>query len=268
MPRSRPLEYSHLAKLVSESRLRPYLDFASGRTRDAVALYEWNSEMGAALWDLISYFEVSLRNAIARELESLCLSSGSHQLWFNRTAWFSPQERKNIREAKERVRQQTAPRRPGGAVRAIDSDLLVPHLMFGFWVGMLDPLHANVLWIAGLQRAFPNLPSPQRGLVRGPAGEIGGLRNMIAHHDPLLKRNILSDEEMILRACYWIDCDLADWLAENSQVRAVHARRPNLPPTVRFSGTGRPATTPPATTPPATTPPATTPPATTPAMTP
>src|SRR5688572_30468567 len=78
-----PMDFDYLAKLVSGARLQAYLDEVGGSKPLAAELYLWDAELAAALWELISAFEIAMRNAMARELTTLRRSSAPRAAWFN-----------------------------------------------------------------------------------------------------------------------------------------------------------------------------------------
>jgi hypothetical protein len=225
------LEYDHLVAVVSPERLRPYLSEARGSRPVAAELYTWNIEIGAALWELLCYLEVATRNAMARELQIIRTGAGARNgvvpQWYNRDEWFTARQREGIREAKAKAKASPNGATPGRVVAG---------LMFGFWVSLIDPAHTETLWIPGLRRAFPNSPGGHKE-VRGKLAWANQLRNDIAHHNRLYRRPILDVEEELLRAAFWIDPLLADWMATASTVRTVNSRRPILPPTLRWNAT-------------------------------
>jgi len=220
------LDYDHLALVMSPERLAPYLSEAKGSKPLAAELYAWNVEISGALWDLIVYLEVATRNAMARELQTLCVGMGSGRgpvpQWYNHRAWFTTRQNTAIQDAKTRVRG-----------KGLTSGRVIAQLTFGFWVSLVDPAHAPTLWIPGLHKAFPNSPGGH-GPVRAKLGWVNDIRNDIAHHNRLFGRKILDVEQELMRTAFWVDPKLADWMSSVSAVRAANARRPDLPPTLRW----------------------------------
>jgi hypothetical protein len=214
---------------VSEDRLHPYLVETRGSRELAAELYTWNVQIGAAFWELLAYLEVAMRNAMARELQALRRGEwsgrGVSPQWYNRRSWLTARQLEAIEEAKSKA---------AGTPTGLTHGKVVAALMFGFWVSLIDPGHAESLWIPGLRHAFPQSPGGHKE-VRGRLGWANQLRNDIAHHNRLHARNILEVEDDIIRAAYWIDTDLADWMAAASTVRALNARRPQLPPTLKWN---------------------------------
>lgn len=57
-----------VAVAISPTRLAPYLAEANGRTQDAIRLYQWNIEMSGAVYELLHFFEVALRNTMDAQI--------------------------------------------------------------------------------------------------------------------------------------------------------------------------------------------------------
>lgn len=55
---------------LSPPRFGPYLAQCHGDAEDAEALYTWNAEISAAMWEPLSLLEVALRNAIDRQMSN------------------------------------------------------------------------------------------------------------------------------------------------------------------------------------------------------
>lgn len=55
---------------LSSPRLQTYLDASGNNLQRALRLYEWNINLGQTLMKDIAFFEVALRNAYNREIDS------------------------------------------------------------------------------------------------------------------------------------------------------------------------------------------------------
>lgn len=55
---------------LSSPRLQTYLDASGNNLQRALRLYEWNINLGQTLMKDIAFFEVALRNAYDREIDS------------------------------------------------------------------------------------------------------------------------------------------------------------------------------------------------------
>ena len=64
---------------------------------------------------------------------------------------------------------------------------MIAELTLGFWRYLSTTAHHHPLWIPYLHNAFT--PGTARQAVDAPVGRLHQLRNRIAHHEPLLRRN-------------------------------------------------------------------------------
>ena len=84
------------------------------------------------------------------------------------------------------------------------------------------------LWPA-LQKAFPLHPdggSAPRGDVEDRMQRIHVLRNRIAHHEPVFRRNLQHDFGDMLTLVGWISVEACDWVADLSRVESILGARP------------------------------------------
>jgi len=126
------------------------------------------------------------------------------------------------REQIERAVREAGPGAPPGKV--------IAELMFGFWRYLSTAAHHHPLWIPYLHTAFA--PGTSRRAVDRPVGRLHQLRNRIAHHEPLLRRNAatgvlsLTTQHLVdrhadlLTVAELISPDLRDYIAATSTVRA------------------------------------------------
>lgn len=56
---------------LSSERLTPYVSLATGDKKLAICLYLWNAQLSESLQIAVHVFEVTLRNAIHRELSNV-----------------------------------------------------------------------------------------------------------------------------------------------------------------------------------------------------
>lgn len=252
---------------LSTSRLKKYLDYADGDLEKAIELHSWNCALGASLHIPIQHFELILRNACDRELQSIFgqpdwfnvlptgpipkpvvvtkkkslrvvllerfksvrewligLSKPTKEVPVEITTW--DYLNNEIKIVKERLSQSKRdPNNPPCIVAA---------LSFGFWVVLFTKKLDQQFYRAGsgegLYKLAPNQPAHknQRYQFHARLERIKGLRNRIAHHEPLFHRNLLSAHELILTMTGFIDTDSANWIAHHSQFLEVWNNPPEL----------------------------------------
>lgn len=100
---------------------------------------------------------------------------------------------------------------------------IVAELNFGFWVSIFGPKYDTSLWVPALRHAFPNRPKRcERKGVSGRLNAIRRLRNRVAHHEPILHRNVAQDHAQIIDALDWMCPFTAKWVAVHSRFDDVN----------------------------------------------
>jgi hypothetical protein len=207
-----------IRRVLSTPRWEAYRTAASGDDDLAWLLYQWNLAVGAALYAPLHWLEVSLRNAMHRQL------SGH----FSRPAWWTavplhPHTRRQLADAAARFYRLT--RRTPGA------DDLVAALSLGFWVSLLSTGYDRVLWVPVLHRAFrPAYRGPRRGL-HVELTKVLELRNRVMHHEPVHRRNLTVDVLRLQTLLMYVVGEASPALGDFAPVHAALARHPVAPVT-------------------------------------
>ncbi|GEO81270.1 hypothetical protein ROR02_14010 [Pararhodospirillum oryzae] len=205
---------------LSPERVATYLAETNDDLDEALHLYTWNTALCAAFYGPLQGLEVSLRNALHRELVS---RYGPH--------WYDDPDcpldrgaRSRVANARENLNRNRYP---------VDPPHMVAALSFGFWVSLLgkggkqagSSVSANyemAFWRPALHRAFPKVKA-KRGDVHEPLDYLRTLRNRIAHHEPIFKRDLAADHTSILMVAGWICPVTRDWIAYHSRVPEILA---------------------------------------------
>lgn len=217
---------------LSRPRLDVYRVAAHRDDSAALALYEWNAQLSAALGHDLAHLEVGLRNAYDRALtEHLDLP---HHWTSCGDQVFAPVLRVRKRgnggkvtvdvNARPRASLERAIREAGGS-RA-PAGKVIAQLTFGFWRYLTSTAHEITLWRPALHHAFP--VGTSRTSVDSPVGRLHELRNRVAHHEPLLKLDIASIQTDLVRVAHLLDRDLGQYIAAQSSVPTTLAGRPTL----------------------------------------
>ncbi|WP_122317674.1 Abi family protein [Pseudomonas cichorii] len=193
---------------------------ASGLSpEDAVTLYAWNAHVSGALLTPLHICEVAVRNAVA---DALTAVYGKHWPWdrnFENSLPISKglgyQQRQDLINTRTRFRT---------------TDRIVVELKFVFWEKMFTSRHDQRIWNAHLFSLFPNLDPTQtvsahRLRLATDLEAIRLLRNRIAHHEPIFKRN-LSEEFSKVHDLVEARCQVsAAWmLGEQMALAAIQAK--------------------------------------------
>jgi len=216
---------------LSLPRFAVYIEATAGDRQLALVLYEWNAAVSAAFQRDLAHLEVALRNAydtaiIANTPPGLPhWTTDPYRLFPVR--WRAARDGARIdanrspREQIERAVREAGPAAPTGKV--------IAELMFGFWRYLSTTAHHHPLWIPYLHTAFA--PGTSRPAVDRPVGRLHQMRNRIAHHEPLLRRNTatgvlsLTTEHLVdrcgdlLTVAESISPELSDYIAATSTVR-------------------------------------------------
>jgi len=207
---TKPVTVNQLEGWFSSARLAKYHQAA-----DLVALYAWNAELGAAVFELIGHVEVLLRNAIHQQLAARSTMPN----WYDDPYYrFNPQTLADIAKAKARA---------AGGGRGLTSDRIVSELTFEFWRYLLSSSYQATVWPRA-SHAFQGLRRSQRSrpMIESQVTLIADTRNRIAHQEPVFTLPVAHLEADILKLAKMINPQAADWIGSQSRVSGVIAARP------------------------------------------
>lgn len=204
-----------LSRILSDSRLAPYLRRTSGET-DAVALYLWNVSVSEALYPVLQFVEVSLRNrlheAIGRFVGRRWLSDGGFL-------------QRREQDAVQSACGQTA--RPPGNI----AEWIIPELSFGFWTGLLGRACEPRLWPSLLRTVFPGIPrrSRTRKAVARRFHDVRLLRNRVSHHEPVVWGPCRPQDlhSVTVETLFWLAPELEHFWQRVGQLPAVVGAGPD-----------------------------------------
>jgi hypothetical protein len=237
-----------VAALVGAPRFGPYLAAAHGDVRTALDLYVWNLCIGASFYGPLAILEVTVRNALHRELCALFgpswhidtgfqtaghkvlsaiypRSPGTRRPTFNTDLLAQPARVHSKLTAQ--LAKSAGTSRGGAAKLTPTTDDVVAGLDFGYWTSLLNRDVEPVLYAAGLYKAFPNAPrargkAPARATVARKLNEIRNFRNRAMHHEPLFNRmSLRNDLGDIVDLCRWADTNAGDWVEYHSSLGEV-----------------------------------------------
>lgn len=204
---------AEMIRLLSTPRLSTYTDACGGDVKRAVELYQWNLEVSGALFPAIHYFEVALRNTMDGRLTKVFGQPG--------TPWFERHDIGLTADAHSKV--SYAKRNVAKSGHQVTHGRVVAELMLGFWWSLLAPGYRNTLWASALREAFPTARVTR---LHDEVDQIRRLRNRVAHHEPLIDKDIEEEYARILATAEYISQRLAWWIDATSPVSSVLARRP------------------------------------------
>lgn len=229
-PSQQPTDPPHagpwVIRWLSPPRHAVYLTAAGGDAERALALYDWNAQLSAALLRDLAHLEVALRNAYDRALSAW--RPNPHHWTTAGQEVFAPVIRtRNRRHVDINQQPRDALRKAlaaaGGPTAAPGK--VVAELMFGFWRFLSSAAHEKTLWVPCLHHAFPPGTDRRRD-VDGPIGRLHDLRNRVARHEPLLRTDIGGRLQELLGVAALLDRELGQYLAATTSVGVLAAQRP------------------------------------------
>jgi len=210
---------------ISPQRLASYLREANGDQDRAVCLYEWNNNLSASLWQLLSILEVGVRNSIDSKMRERQLRLHRKEHWIfddylelgrQRTgSGNSNQPYRDIESAIARVQKNGKPLTPSQ---------IISETSFGFWNQLVGKRN-KFLW-PDLAGAFPNAPTRDQKYVSTLFSDLRDIRNRISHNHKLHPKSVEAGELMILELAKAINPDFAEWLQSMSRIAEVKDSRP------------------------------------------
>lgn len=187
-------------RCLATERLNAY---RSDRASEQVALarYLLNMALSEALYPILQFAEVALRNAMHQALTERCKT----EEWYNAasTAKLTPWQRDTILKAKAALSKENKELSPGR---------IVAELNFGFWTGFFNKIHARTgIGHFLVKKVFQNAPKSERDAAKQDVYWIGirRLRNRVFHHERIIHwKDLDAQHERILKLIDWIDPQL------------------------------------------------------------
>lgn len=205
-----------VAAALSPDRFDPYLRATGGSHARALRLYEWNVRVSGAMFELLGVVEVVVRNAMGARLTSL--HGDLAGCWYDDPRGIlNGHAHRDIAQARSRLQKMRYEETPGR---------VVAELSFGFWTFLLAKRYEATLWTPQLRHAFPDLTPQRRATAYQSMNVLHGLRNRIAHHEPIHRRDLVADSQTIRQVLGWIDHEVDRWAADISRLPAIIAERP------------------------------------------
>ena len=198
-------ELEIISSAFSTQRLSKYLAYNHNNVERAIKHYKSNLRLAESLYISLSVFEVTLRNALARELRNM---AGKDD-WFD--IFYTIPELNplvpEIDKAKSLIRNRG---------EDVNTDKIISEMTFGFWVMLLNSRYERVLW-KSLRKAFPNMPKKdrQRKNVSAPCNTLRHLRNRIFHQEAICwdLNYVTSLHDNLVTVLGWMSANMPHWLS-------------------------------------------------------
>ena len=161
------------------------------------------SEISAALWVHIIAFETTLREFISEKLQQVY---GVIEWWLINDL-LSKKDLNDVNYAISRLDNRKLP---------INNENITSNLSLSFWVELLGRRYHETIWLK-IIAFFSSYPGRREDFYRK-AGEIRNLRNVIAHHGPILRRDLFRDHAYLHQLTALLDPELANEVKRKSRV--------------------------------------------------
>ncbi|WP_304686313.1 hypothetical protein [Microbacterium sp.] len=218
------------SRLIGDPRLQRLLIDMGGDLPRAHELFQWNVHASGAAMEAIHVFELILRNAIDRELRVWNQGMAGTPDWLHRPhpylqrALYQPE----ISKASARARRIAAEHS-----RPLNHDDILAQMSLGAWRYIL-PSRANKskqkLWDVAIKNAFPAWPGdwPADSVVNRVAN-VHGLRNRVAHLEPLHRYDLRRVRRDMRSVCHAIGPDAARFFVQTERLIPVIESNPATP---------------------------------------
>lgn len=167
----------------------------------------------------IAMVEVPVRNAMDQQLTHWALTRHGSPGWFD----VAPLDKRGASDLKT-ARDRAA--RVGGSTA---HGKVVAELNFGFWLYLAANRYLTSLWFPALAGAFPHgdpdLRNRQRQVDHA-LDRLAFVRNRVAHHEPVHRRNLEINLTTAITVAAWIHPEIGAWVSSNSPLPAVIRARP------------------------------------------
>ncbi len=182
-------------------------------TTKAMLHYQCNLRLAESFYISLSVFEVTLRNALCRELETMTGREDWYAI-FPTTAGLTKLNQ-YITQANKQI---------AGRHEIATPSKVVAELTLGFWVTLLNSEYERLLW-KDLRRAFPYMPKRmrQRKNVSAPLNSFRTLRNRIFHNESICW-NLNKVEEIhneLIVVMGWMNKAIPEWLKQIDRFEQV-----------------------------------------------
>lgn len=217
------VEISELVELVGPAKLKQF-EISGGTPEQWLLLLSWNIQASGAVLETLATVEILVRQAMDSALSEWARSKSADH--WSQLLDVDPQMRNTVARARKTASGNNAN-------RAVDS--LASHLPFGFWRYLITGRRHASLWVPVLHQAFPlgNADITKRRLeIARDLESLVTLRNRIAHHEPIFRRDLLMDFQTSLRISRAIHPSAGEWVKHLSRIPEIVKTRPGFAETL------------------------------------
>jgi hypothetical protein len=183
-----------IAEALSFQRLEAYRQSPSENEQQILPRYLRNVLLSEALYPVLHFLEVSLRN----HTHAIIAEGVSDQGWLAKARCLESREAALVRKAIETLARQD---------KELNSGNLIAELNFGFWTSLFDVRYERVFWQRSIKHLFPEIPRTHRTrhTVSARLNRIRRLRNRVFHYEPIWHWKDLPEQHAaILETIGWM----------------------------------------------------------------
>lgn len=225
---------TYFKDVLTDARFEQYLVAANWDYAAAKDLYAWNTRISGAFYELLSYVEVSLRNAVDKALKDYeppasAVVNPNKSWWFSNPAFLKDAHLKFADTAVGHLQRSNGDKRYN-----YSRDKIISSITFGLWEEIFSKDYENI-FRQHLVHAFPDRRLTDikiRKDVQKRVSSLRLLRNRIAHHQHIFHLPLEERFDQAIEILTAINKDFADWVEGNSQVKYLLAERPAVGPQV------------------------------------
>lgn len=217
---------------LTPGRYAKYLRAAGSDEARALAIYEWNTQLAAAMLHDLSHLEVAIRNAYDAALLAHPDHAGAD--WIDPAVFGhllpehvavdaagNPQDKNATPRNQIRSARRACGYVEGGTVLR---GKVVAEFSFGFWTYLTDSLHEKTLWVPALHKAFA--PGTDRKKVHHALASLRELRNRVAHHESVFDQDLELNRRFCVAVAGWLSPDIKAHIVSTSCVQELLASKP------------------------------------------
>lgn len=199
---------------LSMARLERYLEMANRDWERAMKYYLANAQVSAVFFVDLHFVEVGLRNKMSE-----CLKRDFGKFWFEESGFkqhLGERDLKYLKDSLEKIFKNVRRDAPDDERYG----QVIAQLSFGYWVSLLHKKYEHSLWTPSFFKMFLGKP-PKRSDFSLQVGRLNGLRNRIAHHEPIWFLNLQELYSITLDVCGYLCPATAAFVKQSSLVQVT-----------------------------------------------
>lgn len=205
----KPEPFADLEHALSFERFGRYLAWSADDRTEALELYALNMRLSAALYVPLQMLEIVLRNRI----HAVMTEVHGPEWFLDATLVSLDKQRKQVASALEGLSRDGKDGAPGRVVAS---------LTFGFWTAMLSSRYEDQWqqYLRGIAQK-ENGKGLRRKEMSSPLFTIREIRNRVAHHEPIIDRDLPKHYGNMIRLTRWMSPAAANWTEHHSTFHEI-----------------------------------------------